>query len=231
MQKTHSVANNLYRIKDQLAGTVPLQTPVNEWGKSTPPRENEPETPENRVPQAQTRDTGISPELLKRRYHEFQRMRNDLLERINTMAGMLQREAETYNTRLAVLQRAADDLNRIQDELPQEDTGKEQFQDRSELAEITLLMERLRIEILRLTPVIESGASEPARSAGTLGAVSGKNSAGNGSNAEAGVLLDSLSFRQVFRTSFAAALPLIIGVLAAALIIAIAIIGSFNGLF
>ncbi len=230
MQKTQSVTNDLYRIKDQLAGAVPLQTSANQWGKSTPTRENNPPVPESRtVPQ--NRDTGIAPELLKRRYNEFQRMRNDLLERINTMAGMLQQEAETYNSRLAVLQRTADDLNRIQDELPLEEAGKEQFQDRSELAETTLLMERLRIEILRLIPVIESGTSEPARSAGTLGAVSGKNPAGNGSSAETGILLDSLSFRQIFRTSFVAALPLIIGGIAAALIIALAIIGSFNGLF
>ncbi len=214
MQKSQSVMGDLYKIKEQIAGGATEQ--YSAAPEQTPPQKTaeQPSAP------------GLAPELLKRRYSEFLRLRNDLLERINTMAGMLQQEADGYNARLEVLQRTADELNRIQQELPAEEPGKDAFSSRSELADITLLTERLRIEILRLTPVVESGASDPARSTSE-----GSGLTGNGKNAETGVVLDSLSFRQIFRASFAAGLPVMIAVFIAAILISIAVIGSFKGLF
>ncbi len=217
MQDPHSVMNNLHRISSQIAAKSGSAGTGN--AVSTADSEKKP---------AVSDTAGISPDLLKRRYTEFLKIRNDLLERLNTMAGTLQQEAQIYNARLAVLQKAADELNRIQDELPPEEPGKESFPNKSELANTTLLMERLRIELLRLTPVIESGSQELARSST---AISGGIAGTGGGKTETGVLLDSLSFRQIFRASFIAALPLIIGGIAAAIIIAVAVIGSFNGMF
>lgn len=225
-QRSQSVMNSLHSIGDQIAEST------RQRGKNAAESESAPAAPaEHTAPQAVPAsipaEDAVPAATLKRRYDDFIRMRNDLVDRLNNMSGLLNSEEIRCVNRLNTIREAAGELERILSELPEQKPGQETFSNRTELAEITLAMERLRIETLRLTPVVESGADEVARSAGGIK----KHGINGTTEAETGVLLESLSFRQIFRTAFIASLPILIGLTVSAILIAIAMIGSFKGIF
>ncbi|MBO5958574.1 MAG: hypothetical protein J6Q65_00480, partial [Lentisphaeria bacterium] len=162
--------------------------------------------------------------LLKRRYVEFIRSRSDLLERLHTMETKLSSEENELKNRLNTVCATRQEIRQLLTQIPAEDPGREAFADRGELADTTLKIEKQRIEMMRMLPIVD-GASEKIRS------INGRKMPGVTGNAEPGIVLDSLTFRQICRIAFAAATPFFIAILLSSLIIAIAIIGSFNGLF
>ena len=114
------------------------------------------------------------------------------------------------------------EVRALLENIPADDPGKEAFSDRVELTDLTLKIERQRIEMMRMLPIVD-GASEKIRSM--------EGGPGNGKRSETGIILDSLGFRQILRLAFAVSLPVILALLVTSLIIAFAVIGSFKGLF
>lgn len=159
---------------------------------------------------------------LKRRYGDFQRARNDMLDRLSTMDSRLAAEENELNSRLQTVHSTRQEIKQLLDDIPADDPGKDAFSDRVELTDLTLKIERQRIEMMRMLPIVD-GASEKIRSA--------ESGNGNMKRQETGIILDSLGFRQVLRLAFAMTLPVIIALLITAVIIAFAVIGSFKGLF
>lgn len=207
MSKPISVMNNLHRISDKIAeSSHHIHDPA--------PSEQETPAVESSapaVPQA-------PPELLQRRYQDFSRGRRDLRERLASMESRLEAEGVSASARLAVVRETLEQIRKIASEIPEDDPDRLAFSDRSELAEKCLALEKLRLETIRLTPAVESSASAASSSV-------------SGSAERSSILMDSLTFRQVFRIAWFASLPVVIALAAVALVLMIAIIGAFKGWF
>lgn len=216
-QKVPSVVTDLYRISNKLNPQATTEAEPQETVEAAEP-----------APVAEPRVSSSSFDRsadahLKRRYGDFQRSRNDLLERLNTMEIRLAGEEKELSGRLEVIHATMQEIRQLLDSIPADDPSKDAFSDRAELADLTLKIEKQRIEMIRMLPILE-GASEKQRSLdGTAAAAKSK--------AETGVILDSLGFRQVLRLGFAMNLPIVLAIILSAVIISIAIIGSFKGIF
>lgn len=157
-------------------------------------------------------------ETARRRYSEFLRGRRDLQERVAGMIACLESEAAEQALRTEKITTVLEDLRRIRENLPDGDPGRDGFSDAPEMADSCRKLENLRLETIRLTPLIRP-LPDRARTAAAGAAPQEK------------ILLDSLSFRQIFRAAFIASLPLLAGLALAAIAVAAAVIGSFKGLF
>ena len=204
-QKVPSIVTDLYGMRNKL----------NQTDQENPMPTYVPEAAGNKM------DDAVS-EHLKRRYGDFQRSRSDLLDRLHTMESRLSAEEKELKSRLETVQTTIGEIRQLVEAIPADDPRKEAFSDRGELADVTLKIEKQRIEMMRMLPIVD-GASEKQRSLD--GSPIGKN------KTETGIILDSLGFRQVLRLAWAINLPVLIVVLLAALIVACAVIGSFKGLF
>ncbi|MBO5681788.1 MAG: hypothetical protein J6T08_08770, partial [Lentisphaeria bacterium] len=159
---------------------------------------------------------------LKRRYGDFQRSRSDLLDRLHSMESRLAAEEKDLDSRLKTVQTTIREIRQLLDAVPADDPGRDAFADRGELTDVTLKIEKQRIEMMRMLPIVD-GATEKLRSLDSSPA--GK------SKAETGIILDSLGFRQVLRLAWAMNLPVLIAILISSVIVAFAVIGSFKGIF
>lgn len=215
-QKVPSVVTDLYRISNKLNP----QAPAGEAQGTTPEAMLETIVAEEK--KGSFLDEVASAHL-KRRYGDFQRSRNDLLERLSTMESRLAAEEMELDARLNIVRSTKQEIAQLLEAVPAHDPAKEAFSDRGELTDLTLKIEKQRIEMMRMMPIVD-GASEKMRS------MDGAPGAGK-SKAETGVILDSLGFRQVLRLAFALNLPILLAILIAAAIIAVAVIGSFKGMF
>ena len=211
-QKVPSIVTDLYGMRNKLNQQVPVEL---EQDPETSKQAYMPEKENNRL------DDAVNVHL-KRRYGDFQRSRSDLLDRLHTMESRLATEEKDLSSRLETVQTTIQEIRQLLSAIPADDPGKEAFSDRGELADVTLKIEKQRIEMMRMLPIVD-GASEKQRSLD--GSPAGK------SKAETGIILDSLGFRQVLRLAWAINLPVLIAILISALIVAIAVIGSFKGLF
>lgn len=211
-QKVPSIVTDLYGMRNKLNQQVPVEL---EQDPETPKQAYMPEKENSRL------DDAVNVHL-KRRYGDFQRSRSDLLDRLHTMESRLATEEKDLSSRLETVQTTIQEIRQLLSAIPADDPGKEAFSDRGELADVTLKIEKQRIEMMRMLPIVD-GASEKQRSLD--GSPAGK------SKAETGIILDSLGFRQVLRLAWAINLPVLIAILISALIVAIAVIGSFKGLF
>lgn len=208
MSKPISVMNNLHRISDKIAeSSHHIHDPAPAPAAQEPPAESS-------VPAVQQ----APPELLQRRYQDFSRGRRDLRERLASMESRLEAEAVSAAARLAVVRETLEQIRKIASELPEDNQNRLAFSDRSELAEKCLALEKLRLETIRLTPAVESSPSAASSSV-------------SGSAERSSILMDSLTFRQVFRIAWFASLPVVIALAAVALVLMIAIIGAFKGWF
>lgn len=208
MSKPISVMNNLHRISDKIAeSSHHIHDPAPAPAAQEPPAESS-------VPAVHQPPS----ELLQRRYQDFSRGRRDLLERLASMESRLAAEAASAEARLAVVRGTLEQIRKIASELPEDDPDRMAFSDRSELAEKCLALEKLRLETIRLAPAVESAASSASDSA-------------SGSAERSSILMDSLTFRQVFRIAWFASLPVMIALAVAALVLMISIIGAFKGWF
>lgn len=211
-QKVPSIVTDLYGMRNKLNQQVPVEL---EQDPENPKQAYMPEKENSRL------DDAVNVHL-KRRYGDFQRSRSDLLDRLHTMESRLATEEKDLSSRLETVQTTIQEIRQLLSAIPTDDPGKEAFSDRGELADVTLKIEKQRIEMMRMLPIVD-GASEKQRSLD--GSPAGK------SKAETGIILDSLGFRQVLRLAWAINLPVLIAILISALIVAIAVIGSFKGLF
>lgn len=215
-QKVPSVVTDLYRISNKLNPQANTQVEPQETVEAAEPPAPvaEPKMP----PPDRSADAH-----LKRRYGDFQRSRNDLLERLNTMEIRLAGEEKELSGRLEVIHATMQEIRQLLESIPADDPSKDAFSDRAELADLTLKIEKQRIEMIRMLPILE-GASEKQRSLDGTGSTAK-------SKAETGMIIDSLGFRQVLRLGFAMNLPIVLAIILSAVIISIAIIGSFKGIF
>lgn len=211
-QKVPSIVTDLYGMRNKLNQQVPVEL---EQDPETLKQAYMPEKENSRL------DDAVNVHL-KRRYGDFQRSRSDLLDRLHTMESRLATEEKDLSSRLETVQTTIQEIRQLLSAIPADDPGKEAFSDRGELADVTLKIEKQRIEMMRMLPIVD-GASEKQRSLD--GSPAGK------SKAETGIILDSLGFRQVLRLAWAINLPVLIAILISALIVAFAVIGSFKGLF
>lgn len=212
-QKVPSVVTDLYKISNKLS---PLASAELEQQNDTERESAVTEKKESLL-------DDIANAHLKRRYGDFQRARNDMLDRLSMMESRLVAEEEELNRRLLLVRSTLQEVKQLQDNIPPDDPRKEAFSDRVELTDLTLKIEKQRIEMMRMLPIVD-GASEKMRSM-----ESGAGNIKHGS--ETGIILDSLGFRQILRLAFAMTLPVIIALLVTSVIIAFAVIGSFKGLF
>lgn len=210
-QKIPSVVTDLYRISNKLSPQASADLEQqNEMNQEAGEEKKESLLEE------------IANAHLKRRYGDFQRARNDMLDRLNTMESRLTAEEDDLERRLQTVRTTMQEVRALLENIPADDPGKEAFSDRVELTDLTLKIERQRIEMMRMLPIVD-GASEKIRSM--------EGGQGNGKRSETGIILDSLGFRQILRLAFAVSLPVILALLVTSLIIAFAVIGSFKGLF
>ncbi len=212
-QKVPSVVTDLYRISNKLTPQAAAELE----------QQNEEVRANAEGDKKESLLDDIASAHLKRRYGDFQRSRKDMLDRLSVMESRLAAEENELNCRLQTVRAAMQEVKKLLENIPADDPGKEAFSNRVELTDRTLQIERQRIEMMRLLPIVD-GASEKMRSmesgAGTMK-----------SKSETGAILDSLGFRQIMRLAFAVSLPLIGALLITSAIIAFAVIGSFKGLF
>lgn len=219
-QKDPAIVTDLYRISGKL---TPRNTPppAAESVIDVPPAEmTAPAVPEKTSLLDQF-DSG----LLKRRYGDFLRSRSDLLDRLHTMEARLASEEQDLEKRLEIIRATEAEIRQLLQEIPADDPGRDAFADRGELADVTLKIERQRIEMMRMLPIVD-GASEKIRSVN--GRMSGRNSL---TDNELGMILDSLGTRQILRVAFAAVLPFFLAGLVCATVIALAVVGTFKRIF
>jgi len=213
MAKNISVMNDLHRISDKIAESAQH---IHEPGQQMPPGSAMPDadnaTQVITIPQAPS-------ELLQRRYRDFSRGRRDLLERLASMTSRLEAESVSAEARLTVVRETLEQLKKLTADLPEDDLEKISFTDRSELAKACLELERLRLEAIKLAPAVENVHRPDGVSAAPV------------STERNSILLDSLSFRQVFRLAFFASLPVLIGLVISAIILTVGIVGAFKGWF
>ncbi len=209
MQKTAPFLSSLHTIGDKIADAQQMQS-----------RQAVDGTAEQIAPDASARpENAAHNALMKRRYDDFLRNRRDLTGRLAGLTARLSEEQKAVSVRLQTLDRLLSDLNRISGTLPPEDASREGFRDHGELADQCRKLEELRLETIRLIQIADAAA--PANS--------GRPAATDPE--KAAILLDSLTFGQIFRKSSAVAMPFVLGSLAGALVLAFAIIGSFKGWF
>lgn len=205
MQKNPSVMNNLHKISDKIA--VSVRTPANT------------ENTENTEPAEKKKNNSnftASSEQLERRYEEYLRARRDLEERIISLYSKFAEEEQQHTDRIGKLRNAQNDLATILEAVPEPEDHKFMFNDRAEAANMMRNVEVRRLEAMRVIASTELN----------------NKSQDNGGSAEKTImLLDSLSFRQIFRIAFASALPFLFWTLLGALIVSFAVIGSWKGWF
>lgn len=153
----------------------------------------------------------------RRRFEEYLRGRRDLSERAAGMIALLESEEAEQAVRAEKITSTLKLLRRILEDLPEADASREGFSGTAELADSCRKLENLRLETIRLAPLVRNRTEYIP---GTPH-----------STPETKILLDSLAFRQIFRASLIASLPILIMLLLAAILIAAAVIGSFKGLF
>lgn len=211
-QKVPSIVTDLYGIRSKLNQQVPVEL---EQKQEPPKAADVPEKEPGRL------DDAVSAHL-KRRYGDFQRSRSDLLDRLHSMESRLAAEEKDLDSRLKTVQTTIREIRQLLDAVPADDPGRDAFADRGELTDVTLKIEKQRIEMMRMLPIVD-GATEKLRSL--------DNSPAGKSKAETGIILDSLGFRQVLRLAWAMNLPVLIAILISSVIVAFAVIGSFKGIF
>lgn len=215
--KNASVMNELVNISDKIAESTRAKknAPKDEPGPAAD-NPHESTAPVVSVPLTPVRN----PALLQKRFEEFLRTGKDLSGRLAEQIAALEGEEKNSVRRLDENRAAAAALRTLAEKLAGlESLRSEGFRSTAEQAESCRALEILRLETIKLAPAVErlTGSGEKHSS---LSAASDQR-----------ILLDSLTFRQIFRVSFIAALPWTLGALAAAALVAAAVIGSFKGWF
>lgn len=158
-----------------------------------------------------------SPEQMERRYEEYLRARRDLEERVESLVSKYSEEERQCSDRILKLQNAQTELTAILNAVPEPEEGKIMFHDRAEAAAAMRNVEKRRIEAMRVISATEQDQNSPDKN--------------NRSTENTIMLLESLSFQQIFRVAFAAALPFLFWSLLGALIVSFAIVGALKGWF
>ncbi len=236
MQKTLSVMNNLHKISNTIAEntqriskeniSVSVGEQIHVSGSQPTEGNGNPTAQVTAQPGQMTagKSTGErnfgkpSIEQLERRYEEYLRSKRDLLERVNSLQSELDEEGKNIAARMETLQFLRAELEKIQNGIPADSDDKTAFTDRAEAATGIRTIEKMRIALLRLLPMAQSKNQETAGS-------------GKSNPEQDAIVLNSLTFRQISRFAFIASIPLLIGFFLSAVIITLAIIGSFKGLF
>lgn len=159
----------------------------------------------------------VTSEQLERRYEEYLRARRDLEERVVSLSGKFADEEQQCLERVQQLQNAQNELAAILNAVPEPDSDKFAFQDRAEAASAMRNVEKRRIEAMR---VMAAADRDPKTQSNR-----------SDSTEKTLMLLDSITFQQVFRIAFASALPFLFWTLAGASIISLAVIGAWKGWF
>lgn len=154
-------------------------------------------------------DKEILHKALQRRYDELQRMRADLTARLTEETAKLQSGLRKKEELL----RALEDMHATLRNAEQEFS----FLDQSKLAAECRTAETVRLGLIRLAPLLAAEETPQKNAPGTASTFMNE--------------LRSLTFSQIAAAGTAFLLPLILTILGAALIIAAAIILSFNGMF
>lgn len=236
MHNNGSVMNGLHKISGKIAeASRPSVSapPDNPWMESpvTPPQVQSPEPPQGSpaadVPPARVKEGpeqkktsgSLLGDALLRRYEDYLKTRKDLSGRIvrqtealRARQEELQQEAEKIRTHLELLEKFAETTSDTDDLV---DPG-----DQAAFAAECRKIEHIRLEVFRISDQTE--------------ALAGKESSGkaNGDTADSLLpLLDSLSFGQLARAGFAFFFPFLVTLILATLILAAAIVLSFNGTF
>jgi len=222
MQNNGSVMNGLHKISGKIAeaSRTPssVSTPPDGSGDDpsvTPPAAPLPRTKE----QSPGRTSGsLLGDALLRRYEDFLKTRRDLdarivrdMEALRIRQEELQRESEKIRVYLEQLEKFAGATAGTDESV---NPG-----DQAAFAAECRKIEHIRLELFRITEQTD--------------ALAGRKSFGekNSDTASLLPLIDSLSFSQLARAGFAFFFPLLVTLIIASLLLASAVILSFNGMF
>ncbi|MBO4490763.1 MAG: hypothetical protein J5944_05315 [Lentisphaeria bacterium] len=221
MQNNGSVMNGLHKISGKIAEAArPQVRPVGAArtdSPSVPPAVTfRPPLPEN--PKPQGKSGSILGDALLRRYEDFLKTRRDLAARIA-------RETEALRNRQEENQRESEKIRRylanLEDFAKAVESSDESVDpgDQAVFAAECRKIEHLRLELFRISEQTEI--------------LAGKKISGEKSTDASSILpvLDSLSFGQLARAGFAFFFPVLAVLIFSALLLAAAIILSFNGMF
>jgi len=236
MHDNGSVMNGLHKISGKIAeaSRFSVSAPPEDPGtgsSGTPPQVRSQEPPQGspaadvppsraKGPVVQRKTSGsLLGDALLRRYEDYLKTRKDLSGRIvreteslRLRQEELQREAEKIRAHLELLQNFAETTSDTDDLV---DPG-----DQAAFAAECRKIEQIRLELFRIADQTE--------------ALAGRKGSGNANSDTAESLLpllDSLSFGQLAKAGSAFFFPLIVTLIFAALILAAAVVLSFNGMF
>ena len=231
MQNNGSVMNGLHKISGKIAEAarpqgrpadaaetdVPSAPPAAEPQETIPPAVSfRPPRLEN--PKPQGKSGSILGDALLRRYEDFLKTRRDLAARIV-------RETESLRNRQAENLREAEKIKQYISSLEEFTKIMESADESVDPGDQALFaaecrkIEHLRLELFRITEQTEI--------------LAGKKMSGEKSTDAASILpvLDSLSFGQLAKAGFAFFFPVLAVLIFSALLLAAAIVLSFNGMF
>jgi len=231
MQNNGSVMNGLHKISGKIAEAArPQGRPADAAetdAPSAPPAAEPQETippavsfrpPRLENPKPQGKSGSILGDALLRRYEDFLKTRRDLAARIA-------RESEALRNRQEENQRESEKIRRylanLEDFAKVVESADESVDpsDQAVFAAECRKIEHLRLELFRITEQTEI--------------LAGKKMSGEKSADAASILpvLDSLSFGQLAKAGFAFFFPVLAVLIFSALLLAAAIVLSFNGMF
>ena len=230
MQNNGSVMNGLHKISGKIAEAARPQQihTANAPGQDVPsappsaePQKNIPPAVTFRppsLPKPQGKSGSILGDALLRRYEDFLKTRRDLAARIV-------RETESLRNRQAENLREAEKIKQYLSSLEEFTKIMESADESVDPGDQALFaaecrkIEHLRLELFRIAEQTEI--------------LSGRKTSGEKSTDAASILpvLDSLSFGQLAKAGFAFFFPLLAVLIFSALLLAAAIILSFNGMF
>ena len=236
MQNNGSVMNGLHKISGKIAEAsrtaASAPPPAGETRGASPvmprpaaPVREDPPIPVAAVSPSRTKEQtppktsgSLLGDALLRRYEDFLKTRRDLGARIV-------RESENLRVRQEELQKEAEKVRAYLEQLEkfgEATTGTDESVnpgDQAAFAAECRKIEHIRLEFFRIAEQTDAFA--------------GKKSSGEkqGDPASFPLLFDSLSFSQLARAGFAFFFPLLVTLILSALILAVAVVLSFNGVF
>ncbi len=212
-----SVTNDLYKISDQIAAAAKR---MKETGSAFAPSASENPPQDDKLQNASARNARILDAALLRRYEDFLKSRRDLVTRLNQTLIQMQTEYELISARADVINNAFQDLQNRLDQLEKALPADAPLPEKqSELAAKCNQLEVIRLESIRsITKYQTSPWSLTAAPQ-------------NVPNTQHGIDFASFSFWFLFKKGLALFLPVILAIIAAGLLVALAYIGAFTGVF
>lgn len=208
------VTKDLHKISAQIANATPIKHDA-----LNAPEENKTEKPPSETQKIRNIITQELEQALIRRKDEYLRGRRDLLVRVVKHLAEVESDCGTLEKRHAQLQETRGILQSMQARLQEKnecDSDVPSHLEQAALAACCKDLENTRLELTRVIAKLEKEIPPAA-----VSAQSGAN----------GIDLKSLTFGQLFRFGFSLSLPYLIVLFLGFLLLAIAVIGSFKGIF